>query len=95
MEMTKFEKKLCVFAIIFVAIYIGAMVITVRSRVSHPEKITRIESVNPGEGEGQMMLAQLFLPMAIFLTVTVCFIIVKNKRSKAILDLEESDEDSP
>jgi NADH:ubiquinone oxidoreductase subunit 3 (subunit A) len=95
MEMTKFEKKLCVFAIIFVAIYIGAMVIKVRSRVSNPEKITRIESVNPGEGEGQMMLAQLFLPMAIFFTVTVCFIIVKNKRSKAILDLEESDEDYP
>ena len=95
MGMTKFEKRLCVFAIVFVTIYIGAMVITVRSRVTAPEKVTRIESVNPGEGEGQMMLAELFLPMAIFFTVTVCFIIVKNRRSKAILEIEESDEEVP
>ena len=94
-EMSKFEKRLCIFAVVFVAIYIAAMVITVHSRVSNPEKITRIESVDPGEGEGQMMLAELFLPMAIFFTVAVCFIMVKNKRSKAIFHGEESDEEYP
>ncbi len=93
--MSKFEKRLCIFAVVFVAIYIAAMVITVHSRVSNPEKITRIESVDPGEGEGQMMLAELFLPMAIFFTVTVCFIMVKNKRSKVIFEAEESEEESP
>ena len=95
MRMSKFEKRLCIFAIVFVTIYVGAMVITVRSKVSNPEKITRIESVDPGEVEGQMMLAELFLPMAIFFTVTVCFIIVKNKRSKAALAAKESDEEYP
>lgn len=91
--MSKFEKRLCIFAIVFVAIYIGAMVITVHSRVSNPEKITRIESVKPGQGEGQMMLAELFLPMAIFFSVTVCFIMVKNKRSKSVLEAKESDDE--
>ena len=95
LEMSKFEKKLCIFAIVFVAIYIAAMVITVHSRVSNPKKITRIESVEPGEGEGQMMLAELFLPMAIFFTVTACFIVVKNKRSKVVLDAEESEKEAP
>lgn len=89
--MTKFEKRLCVFAIVFVAIYIGAIVITIRSRVNVEQRITRIESVEPGPAEGQMMLAELLLPMLIFLTVTVCFIIVKRQRSKKLMALEESD----
>lgn len=89
--MTKFEKRLCVFAIVFVAIYIGAVVITVHSRMSNEERITRIESVEPGPAEGQLMLAELLLPMLIFFTVTVCFIIVKKQRSKKLLALEESD----
>jgi hypothetical protein len=91
--MNKFEKRLCVFAIVFVAIYIGAVVLTIHSRVRGEEKITRIEALDPGSGEGQMMLAELLLPMLIFFTITVCFLIVKKKRSKAMLSLEASDEE--
>jgi len=91
--MTKFEKRLCVFAIVFAAIYIGAVVITLRSRVIDEERITRIESVEPGPAEGQIMLAELLLPMLILLTLTVSFVIVKKQRSKKMLRLEESDEE--
>ncbi len=80
MVMTKFEKKLCIFAIVFVAIYIGGIVLTIHSRVSNEEKITQIESVEAAPGEGQLMMAELFLPMLIILTLTVCFIIVKKRR---------------
>ena len=93
--MNKFEKRLCIFAIIFVAIYIGAVVLTIHSRMREVEKITKIEALEPGQGEGQMMLAELLLPMSIFFTLTVCYIIVKKRRSKAILSLEESDEELP
>jgi cytochrome bd-type quinol oxidase subunit 2 len=91
--MTRFEKRLCVFAIVFVVVYVGAVVITIHSRINEREKITRIESYEPGPGEGQMMLAELLLPMLILLTVTVCFLIVKRKRAKTLLSLEESDEE--
>ena len=91
--MNKFEKRLCILAILFVGIYIGAVVLTIHSRVRREEKITRIETLEPGPGEGQMMLAELLLPMLIFFTITVCFLIVKKKRSKAMLSLEESDEE--
>jgi len=91
--MNKFEKRLCILAILFVAVYIGAVVLTIHSRVRREEKITRIETLEPGPGEGQMMLAELLLPMLIFFTITVCFLIVKKKRSKAMLSLEESDEE--
>lgn len=90
--MSKFEKRLCVFAIVFVAIYIGAVVLTIHSRMREVKMTTKIESLEAAPGEGQMMLAELFLPMAIFFTVTVCFIIVKRRKSKMMLSLEESDE---
>jgi len=91
--MSKFEKRLCIFAIVFVAVYIGAVALTLHSRVSIEEKITRLESAGPDAAEGQLMLAELLLPMLIFLTVTVSFIIVKKKRAKARLALEESGEE--
>ena len=91
--MNKFEKRLCIFAILFVAIYIGAVVLTIRSRVREVDKVTRIEALEPGPGEGQVMLAELLLPMLIFFTLTVCFIIAKKRRSKAMLSLEASDEE--
>ncbi len=91
--MSKFEKRLCIFAIIFVAIYIGAIAMTIHTRVSNESKITRIESVEPAPGEGQMMLAELLTPMLVLFMITVCFIIVKKKRAKAVYELEESDEE--
>ena len=91
--MTKFEKRLSVFAILFVVVYIGAIVITLHSRVPTEEKITRIESAGPIQGEGEMMLAELFLPMLILLTVTVCFIVVKKRRAKTVLTLDETDDE--
>ena len=90
--MSNFEKKLCIFAIVFVTIYLGAVVITIQSRINAKEAVTRLESAKPGPGEGQIMLAELFLPMMILLTVTVSFIIVRKKRAKDITVLEDSKE---
>lgn len=93
--MTKFEKRLCIFAIIFVTIYLGTIVITINSRVRNEKRITQIESVEAAPGEGQIMLAELLLPMLIFLSLTICFIIVKKKRTKAVQAHEDSDEEFP
>jgi len=93
--MSKFEKRLCVLAIVFVAIYLGAAGITIHSRVSDGDKTTRIVSAEPDPAEGNLVLAELFLPMLILLTVTICFIIVRKKRSKAELLLEESEDEYP
>ena len=92
MGMSKIEKRLSIFAILFVVIYIGAVVLTIHSRVNKEDRITRIESAKPAPGEEHLMLAELFLPMLLLLTITVCFLIVKKKRSKAELALEQDDE---
>ena len=38
-------------------------------------------------------MVELFLPMLIFLTLTVCFIVVRKQRAKKMLLLDEPDED--
>ncbi len=91
--MSKFEKKLCIFALVFVAIYLGAATITIHSRIINENKIERIESLEITPGEGQLLIAELFLPVAILFTLTVCFIIVRRQRAKKLLQLDESDEE--
>ena len=38
-------------------------------------------------------MAELFLPMAILFTLTVCFIVVRKQRAKKLLQLDEPDEE--
>lgn len=87
--MRKFEKRLSIFALIFVGIYIGAAALTIRARVSPQEQIQRIESPELTPSEGRLMMVQLFLPMIIVLTLTICFVIVRKQRAKKIQRLEE------
>ena len=90
--MSKFEKRLCIVAIVFVAVYMGAVVLTIHSRVSQEDKIERIESPGLAPAEGRLMMVELFLPMLILFTLTICFIIVRKQRAKKLIQLEESDE---
>jgi hypothetical protein len=89
MALSKFEKRLSVFAIFFVAIYIGAAIFTIQSRIDKADEIQRIESADLSPAEGRLIMVELFLPMMIVLTLTVCFIIVRKQRAKKLAQLEE------
>ena len=91
--MSKLEKRLIIFAIIFVLVYVGAIIATVRSRTDTSQKPTRLESATPTEEEGRLMLAELLLPMAVLFTLSVCFILVRKKRLKTYQTLDEPDDD--
>ena len=93
--MSKFEKRLCIVALVFVAIYLGAAVITIKYRISKPDKIERLESPELSAAEGQLLIAELFLPVMILLTLTICYIIVRKTRAKNALLLDEPDEETP
>jgi hypothetical protein len=90
--MSKFEKRLCILALVFVVIYIGAAAWTIHSRISGEEKMERFESTEIRPTEGRLLMAELFLPMSILLTLTVCFIIVRKQRAKKRLQLDDPDE---
>ena len=93
--MSSIEKKLCAAAMVFVVIYLGAVILTLKSRVVPKEPATRIESADPRTEEGRLVLPELVLPMAILFTLTVCFMVVR-RRNTAIyerLDDERPGED--
>ena len=93
--MSKFEKRLCIVALVFVAIYLGAAVITIKHRISKPDRIERLESSELSAAEAQLLIAELFLPAMILLTMTICYIIVRKTRAKKALLLDEPDPDEP
>ena len=90
--MSKLEKRLIIFAIIFVLVYVGAIIATVKSRTDTSHKTTRLESATPTEEEGRLMLAELLLPMAVLFTLSVCFILARKKRTKTYQTLDEPDD---
>lgn len=91
--MSKLEKRVIIFAIVFVIVYMGAIVITVKSRIAVKDQTTRIESPLPSEEEGRLLLAELLPPMAVLFTLAVCFIIAKKQREKKYKMLDETHED--
>jgi len=92
--MSKLEKRIILCAVIFVAIYLGAIAMTLQSRKATDEKVTRIESaVTVPKEEARVMLAELLLPMAVLSTLTICFILVKHRRSRTYRRLDDTDED--
>ena len=91
--MSKFEKRLVIFALVFVVIYLGAAIATINTRLNPEDKIERLESTKITPTEGRLLMVELFLPMLIFLTLTVCFIVVRKQRAKKMLLLDEPDED--
>ena len=91
--MSKFEKRLVIFALVFVVIYLGAAIVTINTRLNQEDRIERLESTKITPSEGKLLMAELFLPMLIFLTLTVCFIVVRKQRAKKMMLLDEPDEE--
>ncbi len=92
--MSKLEKKICVLAIIFIVLYLGAIFITLNSRKERKVKTTKIESVDLKPGERTFMMAELLLPMAIFSALTICFIVARKRRARKIKLLDDDLEDT-
>ena len=90
---SKFEKKLIIVALVFVAIYLGAAVLTFHSKYGEQKKVEQIESPDLTPSEGRLILVELLLPMMILLTLTVCFILVRKQRAKRYLKLDEPEDE--
>lgn len=90
--MSKFEKRLVVVALVFVAIYLGAAAITIHSRITKEDKIERLESADLSPAEGQLLIAELFLPFMILFALTICFVIIRKQRVKKLLAMENEEE---
>ncbi len=90
--MSKLEKRLIVLAIVFVTIYVGAIISTIQSRMEVREKATVIEPTGLKPEERGFALAELLLPMLVLGTLAVTFIIAKKRRAKKYDTLEDSED---
>ena len=91
---SKIEKRLCILAVVFVVIYLGAAALTLHGRSGEKEETQqRFESVAPAKAEGRLAMVELFLPMLVLLAITISFVIVKKKRARQIVALEKTDDE--
>lgn len=92
--MSKIEKRLCVLAVVFVVIYLGAAALTLYSRSGEKKETQfRLESVAPAKAEGRLAMVELFLPMLVLLAIAISYVIVKKKRARQIVALEKSEDE--
>ena len=94
-DMKKLQRWLGIGAILFVLVYMGAVFITLQSRMHDEERPTVIESARAMEQERHLMLPELLLPMGILLTLAGCYLLVRRRNQKTYQRLDdEPKEDS-
>lgn len=90
----KLQLWLGIGAIVFVIIYIGAVILTVQSRIRDHERPTVIESAHMREQERHLMLPELLLPMAILLTLAGSYLVVRRRNQKLYERLDDDVDES-
>ena len=95
-DQKKLQRWVSIGAILFVIVYIGAVILTVQFR-SRPEKRpTALESARAMEQERHLVLPELLLPMGILLTLAGSYLIVRRRNQKTYQrlddDLDEADD---
>ena len=90
--LSKIEKRICIVAVVFVIVYLGAAALTLHNRFGEKEGTKfKYESVAPSKAEGRLAMVELFLPMLVLLAIPISYTIVKKKRARQIIALEKSE----
>ena len=93
-QMKKLQKALGIGAVIFVCIYLGAIVVTVKARIERSDRPPVIEAQRSIEKERHLLLPELLLPMAILLALAASYLIVKRRNDRIYSKLDDDiDED--
>ena len=94
--MKKIEFRLSILAILFVAIYVGALVATIHSRMA--DRVPSVVEIEPDRlkpEESGFVLAELFLPMLIIFTLALSFLLVRRQRARRYERLDDESETDP
>ena len=93
--MHKIEKRLIIAALLFVMIYIGAIVLTIHSRTSPGPAEIRIESAELDVATRHVILAEVLPPILVLLTLAICFVILKKKEQRARERMDAFEKENP
>ncbi len=89
----KLQRWLGIGAILFVLVYMGAVFLTIQTRMHDTARPTVIESARAMEQERHLMLPELLLPMGILLTLAGCYLLVRRRNQKTYQKLDDEVED--
>ena len=92
-QMKKLQKALGIGALVFVFIYLSAIVITVKSRIEQNDRPPVITSQRSIEKERHLLLPELLLPMAILLVLAASYLIVRRRNEKLYAKLDDDIDD--
>ena len=90
----KLQRWLGIGAIVFVLVYMGAVLLTIRSRSHDDARPTVIESARAMEQERHLLLPELLLPMGILLTLAGCYLLVRRRNQKSYQRLDDDIEET-
>lgn len=85
----KLQKWLGIGTIIFVAIYLGAIIITITSKTEVEDRPAVIEAAREYEQEKHLILPELLLPMGIMLSLALSYLIIRRRNIKKYDRLDE------
>jgi len=87
--MSRLQKWLGISAVVFVFIYLGAIGVTVSSRLKVEDQPPVIESARVNKAERHLALPQLLLPMGIVLVLSISFLVVKRRNARNYEKLDD------
>jgi len=87
--LTRFQKILALGAVVFVVFYIGAIALTVQSRLKPDDQPPVITSDHGIEEERYLILPELLLPMGILLALSLSYYVVKRRNIRAYRRLDD------
>ena len=90
----KLQRWFAIGAILFVLVYMGAVFLTVQSRMQDDARPTVIESARAMEQERHLMLPELLLPMGILMTLAGCYLLVRRRNQKTYQRLDDELEET-
>jgi len=87
--MKKLQKWLGIATVAFVAVYIGAIIITVKSQIEVKNRHEVIDPERMIEEEKHLILPELLLPMGIILSLACSYLMVRRRNIKKYNRLDE------
>ena len=87
--MKKLQKILGLGALVFVFIYLSAIVITVKSRIEDKDRPPVMVSQHSIEKERHLLLPELLLPMAILFALAGSYLIVRRRNERLYEKLDD------
>ena len=80
--MSKLQRWLGIGSMLFVMIYLGAILVTIKSQIDVQDRPAVIESTRADEAEKHLAIPELLLPMGILFALAASYLVVRRRNAR-------------